>query len=152
MLFWFQPSITSRNSLSPQTNFQPLSDLTSSGCPLRAITRHMALIKEFPSRLCATSKCMALMDQQVNKTPYLFTWLLALRTTNGPKQSTPTNVKGGFSGVTRSVGKSVICCSPNGACLLLQSKQPRSTLLTAVLALRIQNLSRIKDSTCSRPE
>ena len=65
ILCWFQPSIASRNSLSLRTKFPPLSDLTSSGCPLQAMKRRMALIKESASRLWATSKCMALTDKHI---------------------------------------------------------------------------------------
>ena len=101
ILCGFQPAIASRSFFSPRTKF-PLSDLTSSGWPLRAINRRIALIKESVSRLWETFKWIARMDRQVKRTPYLLTKLLPLCTRNGAKQSI-------------------------------------TSLLTAVLALRIQN-------------
>ena len=62
------------------------------------------LIKESVSILYATSICTARVTRLVYRTLYLLTWLLPLLTENGPKQSTPTKLKGGFQGVTHSFG------------------------------------------------
>jgi hypothetical protein len=70
---------------------------------------------------------------------------------NGPKQSTPTNVNGGLSGVTRCSGRSAIFCSPTAACLLLQSTQRLRISFREFRAPIIQKRSLINDKTCPRP-
>lgn len=83
--------------------------------PFLAINLLRASRKESVSKLWATSICTARMDTHVKITPYRLTRLRARRTWKGPKQSTPTVVKGGWSGVRRSSGGSAIFCSRTGA-------------------------------------
>ena len=66
------------------------------------------------------------------------------RTTNGPKQSTPTYVNGRLQGTALSSGRSHISCCMAGACLRLQLKQWFPTLRTLALpnvARRLYSLS-----------
>jgi hypothetical protein len=92
------------------------------------------------------------MVRHVKITPYRFALVRPRRTSNGPKQSTPVNENGGFSGVVRSGGRLAIFCLAAGACRFLQLTQPFNTFRTVDLALIIQNLSRIKDNVYSKPE
>lgn len=141
-----------RNSFSPRTKFPSLLDLTSCGTPLLAMKRNMLFKDESVSRLWTPSMWIARIAIQVNNTPHLLTVVLPRRTRNGPKQSTPTNVKGGLSGVVLSLGMLAIFCSLTGACRFLHWKQPFRFFLTADLPLTIQNRSLIMYKTCSDPE
>ncbi len=67
-------------------------------------------MKEAVSIELAISMWTARIVKQVNKTPYFLMILLPRLTLKGPKQSTPTYVKGGSDGVTRSTGRLAIFC------------------------------------------
>ena len=137
-LSWFHCFIASDNSRLPPLKFVPLSNLISAGFPRLAMKRRSALMKESVSMVCATSICTARMVKHVKRTPYLFTMARPLFTLNGPKQSTPTNVNGGWSGTILSGGKSAIFCWFGLWKRRLQSKQLPSTLLTDTRPLTIQ--------------
>lgn len=149
----FQSLMVLCNSFLPRTKFPPLSELTSCGTPLLAMKRRMLFKTESVSRLWTTLMWIGRIAIQVNNTPYLLAVLLPRRTSaNGPKQSTPTNVKIGLSGVVLSLRKLAIFCCPTGGCRFLHWKQPFRFFLTAELPLTIQNRSLIMDKTCSDPE
>lgn len=108
--------------------------------------RLRAFTKESLSNDEATSKCTALTDRQVKMTPYLFTVVLPLLTSKGPKKSTPTQVNGGSSAEILSWGRSAIRWCPGAAFNLQQTTHFDKILLIAVLAPGIQNLWRNLES------
>ena len=120
--------------------------------PFLAINLLRASRKESISKLWATSICTARMDTHVKITPYRLTRLRARLTWKGPKQSTPTVVKGCWSGVRRSSGGSAIFCSRTGAWRRRQPTHLDSILLSAELPLIIQNRSRKRLKPYSLPE
>ena len=142
----------SLSSLSPPVKLVPLSDLISLTWPLLAINRLHVIKKESVSKLCTTSTCTARITKHAKMTSNIFTRLRSRRTWKGPKQSIPTDVKGGRSGVNRSTGRSAIFCSQTGPWWRRQSTHLESALLMTELALIIQNFSRAKLKTNFLPE
>lgn len=138
-------------SRSPPVKLVALSDLISLTWPRLAIKRLSVIRKESVSKLYAISRCTARIARHVKMTPYLFMRARPRRTCKGPKQSTPTEVKGGLSRMMRSAGKSAIFCSQNGSCLFLQSKHLERTHLMGELAWMIQSFSRTRLRTCCLP-
>jgi len=98
-------------SCSPPVKLVALSNLISLTWSRLAINLLSAIRKESVSKLYAISRCTARIARHVKMTPYLFMRARPRRTWKGPKQSTPTEVKVGLSGMMRSAGKSAIFCS-----------------------------------------
>lgn len=71
-----------------------------------------AWMKVSVSNDATTSMCMALIDKQEKMTLNRITILRPRFISNGPKQSTPTQVNGGSSGETLLEGKFAICWHP----------------------------------------
>ena len=92
------------------------------------------------------------MVRHVNKAPYLLAVVRPRRTVNGPNKSTPTDVKGGLEGVTRSCGKLAIFCCITGAWRRRQLKHVLRMLRTLDRAPRIQYLCLMSDRVYSIPE
>ena len=149
---WFQALTACRSFFSPLTKLPPLSERISYGCPLLAMKRLKALMKDSVSKEWTTSMWTARTTRYVKSTPYILTLLLPRRASNGPKQSTPTWVKGGLEGVILSSGRLAIFCCGAAAWRRLQSRQVLMVLRMLDLALMIQNLCLIMDNVCSRPE
>ena len=141
-----------RSSLSLAVKLVLLSEQISFTWPLPTINLRSASRKESVSKLWTTSICTAQIAKQVKIIPYGLTRLRARQTWKGPKQSTPTVVKGGWSGVRRSSGRSAIFCSRTGAWRRWQLTHLDRILLTAELPLITQNCSRKRLKTYSLPK
>ena len=139
---WSKFSNAFRSSFSAATKFVPLSERNIFTCPLLHINLRMALMQESVSRLWAISMCTALTVRHVKITPYRLMRLLPRLISKGPKKSTPTLVKGGWSGCSLSSGRSAIFCLPALALSLLHTVHFEIILLTAALAWGIQYFSR----------
>ena len=61
-------------------------------------------------------------------------------------------MKGGSPSVTLQLGRSAVFCTHGLACLFLHMKQSLNMLRIVDLPPKIQNISRTRDITCSRPE
>ena len=72
-----------------------------------------AIINESASIRYTISKWTARVAKQVNKHAHLFSLLLPMTTTKGPKKSNPILVNAGLNGSTRGFGKDAII---GGAC------------------------------------
>ena len=68
MWLLFNRVIASDSSLLPLTKFPPLSDLISSGRPLRAINLLKELMNNRVSTLYTISTCTSLLDKQGSST------------------------------------------------------------------------------------
>lgn len=141
-----------RRSLSPAVKLVPLSERISFTWPLLTINLRSANRKESVSKLWTTLICTMRIAKHVKIIPYCLTRLRARQTWKGPKQSTPTVVKGGWSGVRRSSGRSAIFCSRTGAWQRRQLTHLDRILFTAELPLITQNCSRKRLKMYSLPE
>ena len=150
--FWFHSWTAFRSSFSPLTKFPLLSDLISSGLPLLAMKRRVALINNSVSIEWTISMWTALMVRHVNKALYLLAMVHLRCTVNGPNKSTPTYVKGGLEGVTWSCGKLTIFCFIMRAWRHWQLKYVLRMLRTLDRAPRIQYLCLISDRVYLIPE
>ena len=137
------------SSLTPLTKLPPLSERISSGRPLLATNLRNALINDSVSSELTTSMWTVRRAKHVKMIPYLLTLDRPRRTSKGPKQSTPVNVKGGLEGVTRSTGRLAVFCWPVGDWCFLQVRHFSSILRTADLAFMIQYLWRMRDRVYS---
>ena len=98
------------SSADAPTRFEPLSDLIILTFPLHATNLLKLMINESVLREYTTSMCMALLDRQVYRAPYLLTSFRPSFTRNEPNKSTPQYVNGGSS-LILSLGKSSnFCC------------------------------------------
>ena len=92
------------SSADVQTKFEALSDLIILTFPLHPTNLLKLMMNESVLREYTTSVCMALLDKQVYRAPYLLTSFRPSFTRNEPNKSTPQYVNGG------SLGKSAIFC------------------------------------------
>ena len=106
----FQPLIASCNSCSAPTKLVPLSDLISSGGPLRLTNCRKAIMKSSVSNDGTSSRKTARIVKQLNKHPQRFAEPRPHLTISGPKKSTPENVKGGLYGCNLSLGRGAMTC------------------------------------------
>ena len=108
--FLLQPSIASFNSRSAPTKLVPLSDLITSGSPLRLTNCPNAIMKASVSSDGTSSRTMARVVKQVKRHPQHFVEPLPHLTTSGPKKSTSENIKGGLYGCSLSLGRGAMTC------------------------------------------
>ena len=92
---WFQFSIASFNSCSFLMKLVLLSDLISSGRPLRLSKCPKAIMKSSVSNVGISSRETVRVVKQVKRHPRLSAELRPHLSINGLKKSTPENVKGG---------------------------------------------------------
>ena len=96
-------------STDAPTRFEPLSDLIILTLPLQRTNLLKPMMNESVLREYTTSICMALLDRQVYRPPYLFTSFQPSFMRNEPNKSTPQYVNVGSS-LILSLGKSAIFC------------------------------------------
>ena len=151
ILVLFQPLIASCNSRSAPIKLVPLSDLISSGGPLRLTNCRKAIMKSSVSNDGTSSRKTARVVKQVNKHPQRFAEPRPHLTISGSKKSTLENVKGGLYGCNLSFGRGAMTCFIGLSFNRRHLKQFLMIFFAKPLPPSIQNIFLVCARVCSLP-